>query len=367
MSIETDLSKSPYFDTFSEDNGHYQVLYRPSSAVQTRELNEAQSIQQNQISKFGRQIFTEGSVAEGCQLSFDRSTAYVKIGDTYANGTALNIDDLNGFDIRNSSNVNAKIVNVLTGSIARSPDLNTLYVKYVSASDDGSQNVFLPNETLSIITTANNIVGNVVVANASVSGNSNPTGSGYIVYVQEGVIFQKGYFISVDAQSLILSRYTNNPNNVSVGFKTIETIDTPESNTSLLDNASGAPNFSAPGAHRLKLTPTLTSKGTLETSNTEPFFSIVDFNDGYPSIVRTDPSYSSLGKQMAQRTMDESGNYIINPFNIRTKTKFDANNNIVADELKLEIDPGLAYVNGYRVQTIGKIKSVKEEVNDLKT
>jgi hypothetical protein len=367
MSLETDLSKSPYFDTFNANGDHYQVLYRPSVAVQTRELNESQSIQQDQINKFGRQIFTEGSVVEGCQLSFDASVSYIKLGDTYANGTALTVSDLDGFYARSSSNVNAIIINVSQGSIARSPDLNTLYVKYTSSSDDGTQTVFFPEETISIYTSSNNLVGNVVVASNAVSGNTNPTGSGYIVHAQEGVIFQKGYFISTAAQSLILTKYNNRPNGLSVGYKTVETIETPESNTSLLDNAAGAPNFSAPGAHRLKLTPTLVSRGTLDTSNTESFFSIVDFAEGNPSIVRTDPNYSSLGKQLAQRTMDESGNYIIKPFNIRLGTKFDANNDIIADQLKLEIDPGLAYVNGYRVETIGKLVNTVRRGTDVKS
>ena len=367
MSLETDLSKSPYFDTFNANGDHYQVLYRPSVAVQTRELNESQSIQQDQINKFGRQIFTEGSVVEGCQLSFDNNVSYIKITDTYSNGTALTVSDLNGFYARNSANVNAVIINVSQGSLARSPDLNTLYVKYTSSSDDGTQNVFFPQETISIFTSSNNLIGSVTVASNAVSGNSNPTGSGYIVHAQEGVIFQKGYFIATAPQSLILTKYSNRPDGVSVGYKTIETIETPESNTSLLDNAAGAPNFSAPGAHRLKLTPTLVSRGTLDTSNTETFFSIVDFAEGSPSIVRTDPNYSSLGKQLAQRTMDESGNYIIKPFNIRLGRKVDANNDIVADLLKLEIDPGLAYVNGYRVETIGKLVNSVRRGTDVKS
>lgn len=366
MSLETDLSRSPYFNSFTPNNGQYGVLFRPSVAVQTRELNEIQSITQDQINKFGRQVFNEGSVVEGCQLSFDPAVSYVKLVDTYANTSALNVSDLNGLTVRNDSNVEAIVINTSTGSIARSPDLNTVYIKYVSASSNGSQNVFLPDETLTFFTSANIAVGQVVVANSTVSGNSNPTGSAYIVYAQEGVIFQKGYFVRSAPQSLILSKYNNTPNNVSVGFKTLESIETPEANTALLDNAAGAPNYAAPGAHRLKLTPVLVSRATLDTSNTETFFSIVDFTEGIPSIVRTDPSYSSLGKQLAQRTMDESGNYIINPFNIRLASKFDANNNLVGDQLKLEIDPGLAYVNGYRVETVGKLVNTMRRGTDVK-
>lgn len=367
MTLETNLSRSPYFDTFTANSGHQQVLFRPAVAVQTRELNEMQSIQQDQIDKFGRQIFIDGSVVEGCQLSFDSSYSYVKLTDEYSNGSVYgNVSEFLGLTAVNSSNVVAVIYNTASGSVTKSPDLNTLYVKYISSSDDGEQGTFLSNEVLTLYTAANNYVGSIVVANSSISGMSSPIGHGYIVHAQEGVIFQKGFFVKSQAQSYILSKYDTYPDGVSVGFVTVEAIETPESNTALLDNAAGAPNYSAPGAHRLKLTPQLTSRATLDVSLTGGFFSIVDFTEGNPSIVRTDPTYSSLGKQLAERTYDESGNYIINPFNIRLSTKYNSNHDLVPGYLKLEIDPGLAYVNGYRVETIGKLVSSVRRGTDTK-
>ena len=71
MALSTDLSRSPYYDDYSADKNFYRVLYRPGTAVQTRELNQMQSIMQDQIDKFGRHIFTEGSVVEGCSFTFD--------------------------------------------------------------------------------------------------------------------------------------------------------------------------------------------------------------------------------------------------------------------------------------------------------
>ena len=367
MTLETNLSRSPYFDTFTANSGHQQVLFRPAVAVQTRELNEMQSIQQDQIDKFGRQIFIDGSVVEGCQLSFDKSYAYVKLTDQYSNGSAYgNVSEFLGLKAVNSSNVVATIYNTAVGAVSKSPDLNTLYIKYTSGSDDGEQGTFLDDEVLDLYTSVGNFVGSVVVANSSVAGSSNATGFGYIVHAQEGVIFQKGFFIKTDAQSYILSKYNTNPDGVSIGYITLETIETPESNTFLLDNAAGAPNFSAPGAHRLKLTPKLSSRTTLDASTTGGFFSIVDFTEGQPSVVRTDPAYSSLGKQLAERTYEESGNYIISPFNIRLNTKYNTNGDIIPDYLKLEIDPGLAYVNGYRVETIGKLVSTVRRGTDTK-
>ena len=53
MSQKTDLNVSPYYDDFDETDNFHRVLYRPSFAVQARELTTQQSILQNQIEKMG--------------------------------------------------------------------------------------------------------------------------------------------------------------------------------------------------------------------------------------------------------------------------------------------------------------------------
>lgn len=366
MALDTDLSKSPYFDDYDEEKNFHQILYRPTYPVQTRELNQTQSIFQNQISRFGRHVFQEGSIVEGCALSFDSKVDYVKINDNYSNNTTFNIQDFVGKNISSNNGLSAIIVGTSPGFISQSPDLNTLYIKYISSSNDSMQKRFNNDDLLTISTSEGQFIGEIQVANSISSGSSNSTGYGYIVHAQSGLLFQKGYIIRTDEQSLVVSKYNNNPNNISVGFQTLETIVTPEIDTSLLDNAAGAPNYEAPGAHRLKLTPTLVYRTTSDISNTSSFFSIVDFTDGNPSIVRTDPSYAALGKQLAQRTNEESGSYIIEPFNIRLENKYFSNGNIDTNNLKVNIDPGLAYINGYRVQTIGKLTSDIRKGNDVK-
>src|SRR5579859_5001040 len=92
-SLQTNLNLSPYFDDYVQSSQYHQVLFRPSIAVQTRELNYLQSILQDQISKFGRQIYQDGSVLEGCTFVFDNNYDYVKINDNYANGTAFTISN----------------------------------------------------------------------------------------------------------------------------------------------------------------------------------------------------------------------------------------------------------------------------------
>ena len=61
MSQETNLNVAPYFDDFSANNDYYKVLFKPAYPVQARELNNLQSILQNQIEKFGDHFFKEGA------------------------------------------------------------------------------------------------------------------------------------------------------------------------------------------------------------------------------------------------------------------------------------------------------------------
>jgi len=356
MPLETNLNTPPYYDDFDANNNFYRVLFRPSTAVQARELTQLQTILQDQVEKFGRHIFIEGSIIEGCAIRFDDSLDYIKIQDNYSNGVAItNITDFLGKTVRSSNTtLEAIITNVVTGFEASAPDLNTLYIKYLNSgtyANGTTQKKFDATQAVEIRTIANTLFGNVTIANSSV----NAVGVGYSVGVSDGVVFQKGFFIRVVSQDVIVTKYNNQPNGVSVGFKTTESIITADEDGDLLDNALGAPNYNAPGANRLKLTANLVVRATdntsvnSSTSNTTSFFSIVDFEAGLPAIVRTDPQYASLGRQLAKRTYEESGNYIIDPFELSV----EANTSNYTHH-NLTIDKGLGYVQGYRVELTNK-------------
>jgi len=355
MALQTDLSRSPYYDDFAVDKNFYRVLYRPGTAVQTRELNQMQTILQDQIDKFGRHIFTEGSVIEGCSFTFDKNYDYVKINDAYSNGTAIaNISDFQSRYVYNTNGLTAIIVNTASGFSARDPDLNTIYIKYnnVGTFPNGSiQNIFSNNEVLVLSgntdpANTTSIVGNITVATVIAS-----TGKGYAFTTTQGVIFQKGFFVNVRPQTLIVSKYSNSPNNISIGFNSIENIVTPEADTSLLDNAAGAPNYAAPGAHRLQLIPTLYTAVTTEATSNTSFFSLVDFKDGVPVSIKDTAEYAALGKQLAKRTYETNGNYIVSPFLLSTSAK-NADDVNYHDYVNLLSSRGIGYVEGYRVEYV---------------
>ena len=367
MATKIDLSRPPYFDSFKANSHFHRTVYRAGVPVQVQELTGSQSILQDQIEKFGRHIFTDGSVVEKCELAFSRSLQYIKILDTYANGSTLSIDSFVNNYVESSNGIRAHIVDVSQGSVATAPDLNTLYINYLTTGNDNISRFFDADQILTLKTASNSIIGSITTANTTNTGNTTFRGFSMSASVSNGTIFSQGFFVGVEPQSLIISKYSGSPDGISVGFDLVETIITPEADASLLDNAAGSPNYAAPGAHRLKLTPTLIVQNTALSNATNSFFPLVNFVEGRPTVINTDPNYAILGQQLARRTDEESGNYVISPFNMRTLTRYTANGTLVdTSYVRLEVDPGLAYIHGYRVETVGKLVNKLRKGTDLR-
>ena len=347
MPLETNLNASPYYDDFDETKNFYRVLYRPAVAVQARELTQSQSILQDQVSKFGRHIFKEGSVVEGCSFTFNNRYYYVKLIDNQTDGSNLDVTSFIGKDyyIQNGVDLKASIINAVDGLESLSPDLKTLYITYVNSKTYANGymiSTFSPGETLSVVDSSN-----TVVASVQIEASVNSVGTGYSFTTSEGIIFKKGFFVRVEPETIIIKKYDNQPDNLSVGFEVVEEIVTPEVDQSLLDNAAGAKNYAAPGAHRLKLSTNLLVKATDTILSENDFFSLVDFKGGSPISIKNDPQYSTLGKELARRTYEESGHYSVKPFDLSTQ---EAN----TTHFSVNISPGVAYVEGFRTELLSK-------------
>lgn len=354
MALETDLSQSPYFDDFNEETPYYRILHKPRFAVQTRELNQVQSILQDQINRFGRSVYKEGSIVEGCTLSFDNELQYIKIEDAYANGTAFTLADFGDRYVYNDNGLKALIVDTLDGFKSQAPNTNTLYVKYLNSAqypNTGAQLTFDPGETLQIKTSANVLIGNVaVISNTGNVTIGDVTGFGYAVSTTEGIVFKKGTFLYVTPHTTIVTRYSNEPDGVSVGFDANETIVTSLANSALVDNAAGSPNYNAPGADRLQIVPELVVRDTVDVANTSSFFTIVDFKNGQAVTVKQTPEYSTLGADMARRTFETNGDFVVRPFTLSTAPIANTSDPNYATYNNLLVGRGLGYVKGYRVE-----------------
>ena len=90
--LQTDLNVAPFYDDFNANNQYYRILFRPSTAVQARELTQIQTILQNQISTFGSSIYKDGSIIEGCTFTRYPYMAQVRFKDS--NTTTLDFNTI---------------------------------------------------------------------------------------------------------------------------------------------------------------------------------------------------------------------------------------------------------------------------------
>ena len=150
---------------------------------------------------------------------------------------------------------------------------------------------------------------------------SSATATGSSANIEEGVYFVRGQFVRVTAQRIVLDKYTDTPS-YRIGLGITETLITPEADTSLLDNATGSSNVNAKGAHRLKITLTL-SKLPIGSAEDTNFIELIRVRNGRIQEVTRNTEYSVLGETLARRTFDESGDYSVRPFGVDVRESLD--------------------------------------------
>ncbi len=352
-SLTTDLNVAPYYDDFNETKNFHRILYRPGLAVQARELTQQQSILQNQIDRFAEHVFKEGSVVRGGEMAYDNKIAYIKIRDDDQNGDSVTASLFANTTITGqASGVTAYVIDSLDGSESGAPNTKTLYVRYTGSGSNNTTTAALSGEVLSNGTISANVCTEGVQA-------SNVTGLGSRINFKGGILYAKDHFIRFDEQSEVLGRYSGNVS-YKVGYTINESIVTSDSDTTLLDPAQGSYNYTAPGADRLKLTATLTTK-TLTDTNTEDFVERARIKNGAIEARGDKPMYSVLNEYIARRTYDESGDYIVNGLNVRMREHLDsANNGGVytvsnggdTNKLVVDVSPGKAYVKGFEIENL---------------
>ena len=352
MPQSTNLNSSPYFDDFNPLKDFHRVLFRPGYSIQARELTTLQSILQNQIENLSKSKFKQGSVVVPGQLIFDDKYNFVKVS-SFTNNLLIT-DFIGKFVTGSTSGVSAKIVNATP---ATDTDSATIFVKYENSGTNNKTTTFVEGETL-IATSQGNPSLVVGVTGSSLPLTSGALGYGSSVTVQEGIYFINGFLVSNSTETVILEKYSNKPN-AKVGFNITESLITPEEDLSLLDNAQGYSNFSSPGAHRLKVSVSLTSKA-VDSPDTKDFAELILIEGG--AIKRTvEVNSTTLFEDvLARRTYDESGDYVVRDFGYSLKENLNTgfNNGLYTvdqggDDAKFTIalNPGKAYVKGYEIET----------------
>ena len=320
-----------YRDDYRDSDNYYRILFNAGRALQARELTQMQTIINKEIERFGSNIFREGAIVRAGNITLNTTYEFIKL-DTTLNPLPNPVSTLVGLELTVKAPNPAIKVKVLEVVEAANGDPATLYVRYTdtSAGTSGVDAIRVPNGAELEGTGINDL--KVASANA--------TGRGTTASVESGDYFVQGHFVFAEKQTAIISKYTATPT-VDVGFIVVEDVVTENDDNALYDNQGASPNVASPGAHRYRIRLTLTTRD--ESDSDDNFVYIARVNNGIIiDQANGDDAYNRINDVMALRTKEESGDYVVRPFIASFDDLNDSN-------LNVEISPGTAYVDGYRL------------------
>ena len=336
--MATTITSSTFTNTYKDDyldsDGYHKILFNSGVALQARELTQLQTIIQNQIKRFGDNIFTEGAVVKPGGANLNSKYEFIKL-NTSTYSLPSNPESLVGTSFTGAtSGVIVKVIEVVE---AEGSDPATLYVQYTSTVSSGAATTgairmqageTMDNGSTTLVVQTTNTVSNPAV------------GTGARFSIGEGIYYANGHFIFVETQSKILSKYSDAPD-AEVGFKIVEDVVTTADDTALFDNQGATPNISAPGADRYRIRLVIATR--TDVASDENFVHVANIVDGrIQSAVKAIDSYNVPNQLIAQRIFENSGNYLVDPFTIRFET------DSATGFLNLKVSDGIAVVDGYR-------------------
>lgn len=373
MPQNTNLNVNPYYDDFDEKKNYYKVLFKPGVTVQTRELNNLQSILQNQIEKFGRSFYVNGGIVVPGNFAYDSNFTCVEIESTYK---GISVEDyfskLIGFNIKGKlTGITAKIEYVLSKNAIESEKGTTLlFVKYQrSSSNDFNTETFQNGEELTLesdVTVDETVFysgQSVFKVLSPLDRNSCSVGSA--AKIDFGVYFIRGYFVNIEKDLIVLEAFNNIPT-YRVGLQVIESIVDSNDDIDLVDNSQGFSNYAAPGADRLEISLKLIKK-SVDNFNDDNFIELFRVINGNIKKMKTVDQFSFITDTLARRTYEESGHYYVSPFKVESleslndrlgnsgvflKGQKTFEGRLASNDLAvIKVSPGKAYVKGYEVPT----------------
>lgn len=417
----TSYNIAPYFDDYNVkdssgrsagDKNYLRILFQPGFAVQTREMNQMQSILQGQIDRLGSSFYRDGEAVLDGEASFRDNILYVEADiptDKTFNVLSSDILLQPTIEIRTTGVTGGQYAKVL-GIDAIANNKVRIYlqpiVDIVDSPGAPLEDVIPSGSSIHY----KNDIQTVSAAGATTTNTNSivttsSTGRAFALSVLEGIYYVKGSFVHTPAMTRFWIKPSANYIVRGDGCLTItENIVTSNQDPTLLDNASGSYNYAAPGADRYSIsldigffeeandaggytlkddtagqTSNIFAKGSTQTFSIARLFSV----DESTIEVIENREQSNLEKRLARRTFEESGNYTVNPFKIAfrefaAKARIGATESNFYDErvdpvyygnelneLKpfgitnvkdsekrfiIQVEPSTAYVNGFRYE-----------------
>ena len=351
--VKTNFNIAPYYDDYDKHKNFHRILFRPGFAVQARELTQMQTILQEQVTRFGDNIFKEGSKVFGGDVTLNNQVNSLKLESAFDNAD-IAVTNFTGKTVTGeTSGAKGLVIKSEAGTVSDQP---TLIFSKLGGGD------FIDGETIATLEAVPWQANTVSLSGTAGIAAAQNTAS--IASISEGAFYISGFFVVVQDQTISLDKYSNIPTK-RIGLLATEEIVQTDDDPSILDNAQGTANYAAPGADRFAINLTLaaldivtetvgTDGTTTTTSDTisefagEKFIELTRVELGVKTTETRYPLYAEIEKTMARRTFDESGSYTVRPFGIQLKDHITGNNSLISAGL----EAGKAYVKGYEYESI---------------
>jgi len=387
MPQKINLNVNPYYEDFDASKNFYKILFRPGYSIQGRELTQLQSILQDQLESFGKYAFKQGEMVIPGEVSLNTKLDYVKLSSV----SEVAVNDGNDIVYKKYSitqligkqlvGLNSGVVGtILAVKEATESSADTIFVNYITSGNSNTESTFRQGETLEVIDGINTpllVVGtdgsvlptSITITDPDTGKKTSPPspamGFASAVKVEEGIYFINGYFVRNSPELLVIDEYYDKPS-AKVGFIINEKIVTPEEDASLYDNSIGSSNYTAPGAHRLKISLSL-KEFELNAITDKNFIQLITVSKGVVQKKVSQTNYNLLEETLARRTFDESGDYVVDNFSIDVREyaqkgsnkgvysidEFDLYNGLSLSEasrkMVASVGPGKAYIKGFEI------------------
>lgn len=423
-------SSFPYLDDYysSEigglspaDKNRVKILFRPSRSVQVREMNSLQSQIKTQIERFGNSVYQNGTRVIDGAPRFSADIRFVDVDTT--NVTGLSISQI--------ENIKEFVVGINGAPPSASEDLLKAKILYVDDTEISNNRrriyfTYLSSQKENNAVTKKKFVTNDVIfsgknyeyeddqgiirslARFTEMGEILREGRACVASVEKGVYYVNGYFINVEPTKLyfvpeiVVDNVNEIAENISgeVRFFVKEDIVTFVNDQQLLDNATGTPNFAAPGADRVEMELQLifvpsdfdqyveqkntpldeNFKGilsrevlnSLEEQDNFETFQLLDIENS-KAVRPNDVRFTGDEKREARRIFERDGNYVQKQYPLtkreawkgleggkytlpnlvaRDVIETDPDQSIVENRARrkfiINLDAGVSYVNGKR-------------------
>lgn len=337
-SVIQNTFKNVYRDDYKDSDNYYQILFNSGRFLQQRELNQLQTILNQDQRTSSQRTFREGAAAIGGEIRVDNKSDFIKL-DTTVNPLPSNYSTLEGEVFEESvSGLRVRVYKVVpaTGS-----EPATLYVNYID-----NNNVSGTTSTIRV-TPGRNLIGETSGTTLKIqttNTTSNPAiGYGCLAFVNSGKFFVNGHFVFTRAQNVILDKYETIPTD-SIGFLVSESIVTVNDDENLYDNSGVNLNRAAPGADRYKITLTFT-KGSSVLAN-QYYIKVGEIEEGKltKDANEVQQSLGTIKQVFNTYSYEQAGNYAVRNFTLNFYT-------LATDESKIvvQISDGKAYIGGERI------------------